>query len=125
MEISTLREKKNNWIRLAFTRFLTDRYKMSFQTASSKMRVTRIRKWELVGIRNCILAFCPDYEGNFEDFMTSIESKSKFYCFMEYEFGMSSKTAFVRFQQFNFSELELKGLNAAYDEFLAYQKEQA
>lgn len=125
MDLSTLSEEKNKWIRLSFTRFLQSQFGLNVQTAYGKLRRGRVRKWELVGIEHCIREFNPDYVGDLKDFLESTESKTKFYAFMEKEYEMSAKTAFVRFQQFKFSELELKGINAAYDEFIALQKEKA
>lgn len=125
MDLSTLSEEKSRWIRLSFTRFLHIRFGLNVQTAYGKLRRGRVRKWELVGIEHCIRKFDPDYSGDLKHFLESIESKTKFYVFMEKKYQMSGKTSCTRFQQFNFTELELKGLKAAYDEFIALQKEKA
>ena len=124
MDISTLSEKKNRLIRLRFTRFLVNRYGENFQRIRGKLYSSRIRKWELVGIESCILEFSPEYDGEMKDFLATTDRKTKFYYFMELECGMSTRTAFVRFQKFNFSELELKGLNAVYAEFQDFKEKE-
>lgn len=122
MEIRTLSEKRNRWIRLSFTRFLVERYGMNLQTAYGKLHKARIQKWEVMGIVKCILAHSPDYSGEPADFFSQTESKIRFCTFMESECGMSAKTAFVRFRSFDFSAIELKGFDVAYEEFLEHQK---
>lgn len=117
MEIRTLSEKKNRKTRLRFTRFLVSRFGMSIPTAYGKLHKSRVRRWELLGIENCIRTFSPEYEGELKDFIQGLESKHQFYAFMEKECGMSIKTASIHFPLFDFTELELIGFQAAYDEF--------
>lgn len=122
MDVRTLSEKKNRWIRLSFTRFLTEFYGMNFQTAHGKLHNARIRRWELLGIESCIKAYSPEFTGSLSDFFSQTESKTRFCAYMKSECGMSSKTAFIRFTKFDFTNVELKGFNAIYDHFVSSQR---
>ena len=119
-EISTLRERigRRRPIRLSFTRHLSERYGMVMGTASYKILHARYHRWEVVGIDGCIAAYLPEYEGEPEGFYRNIPSKADFRRFMADEMGMCSSVADRRFTDFDFSELERKGLRKAYEDFI-------
>lgn len=120
VEISTLRERlsKRRNIRLAFTRYLAERYGMKVQTAHTKVRRFIFRPWELVGIEECISRFLPEYTGKPEDFYRNSTMKPKFRRFMSEEMGMCPFVSRRRFTDFDFTELELKGVIRAYEDFV-------
>lgn len=107
--------RRENRHRLAFTRFLIREYGLNIQTVYGKLRRSLVKEWELEGIANCIVAFQPDYEGNIYVFWEQCR-KTDFCRFMETK-GISENTVRKRFTLQNFSELEVIGLNAAYERF--------
>ena len=106
-------------IRLCFSRYVSSRYGMNMCTAYGKFRSGRVKRWEAVGIQGCISQYMPEYVGKPEDFFGSLPSKTDFARFMSSEMGMCSNTVWKRFPVFDFTELEMKGLNEAYREYFA------
>jgi len=90
---------------------------MNIQTAYGKIKRKLVKEWELKGIENCVHLFDPSYKGELKDFYSQCR-RTEFCRFMRREMGLCEKTTCRRFKAFDFSELELKGLNAVYEEFL-------
>lgn len=77
------------------------------------------RKWEMVGILGCISCYInEDYKGSVKDFYDSLSVKSDFLHFMCNEMQMSERTARERFRKDDFCEIELKGFETIYQEFV-------
>lgn len=102
-----------------FTRYLVEKYGMNVQTAYGKLRRMAVRRWEAEGIRRCIHGFDPGYTGKPEDFWDGLEDKRAFISFMDEQMGMGACTAERRFGRFDFTPLEVKGLDEAYGECMA------
>lgn len=106
-------------IRRSFTRYISEKYDMPISTAYSKIRLTRIEKWEWDGIENCIREFLdgtPPRDLN--SFFDDIPNKWEFMRFMAQR-SMCERTAFLRFTSMNFKKWELKGIRAIWEEFLS------
>lgn len=116
--ISRLVDQKHKPFRLGFTRYLVEQYGMSASTAYPKIRTSRFRKWETVGISDCIALFSPEYSGEAKDFYNSLPDKGSFQKFMSEKMGMGGRTVSIRFRAFDFSEVEMKGLNNIYKEYM-------
>lgn len=109
--------------RLGFTRYLCERYHLPVQTAYGKLRRNLIKEWELIGLDECAHRFMPEFTGSANDFYQHYCGfKSHFEQFMV-QFGMCSKTANIRFRAADFTELQCKGLEAAFVEFMNKQGE--
>lgn len=116
MEKGIFNPTRGNRKRLAFSRFLIKNYGMNIQTAYAKIKRARVKEWELKGIRNCIYIYDPSYEGELRNFYEQC-SRTSFCRFMSKKMGMCENTTCKRFKAFNFTEMELKGLEAIYEEF--------
>lgn len=114
--ISRLSQKKLRPYRLGFTQYLVENYGMSSSTAYPKIRKNRMKRWEVVGIAGCVKAFMPEYDGKLCDFYEGISCKGKFLSFMS-EMGMSDRTARDRFREFDFTEVEIKGMEKIFQEY--------
>lgn len=119
MKISTLRKEQRRPFRLVFTHYLVEKYGMNVQTAYGKLRKMAVRRWEAEGIRKCILGFDPGYTGKPENFWDSLEDKKAFVCYMGERMEMGACTVEKRFGNFDFTPLEVKGFDEAYEECLA------
>lgn len=109
---------ENRSIRLGFTKYLHERYNLSAQTAYGKLRRNLIKEWERIGLDECAHRFMPEFTGSANDFYQYYWGfKNRFEQFMA-QFGMCSKTANIRFRAADFTELECKGLEAAFEEFM-------
>lgn len=117
MKISTLRSQRKRPMRLMFTHYLVENYGVNVQTAYGKLRRMQVRRWEAEGIRRCILTFAPEYNGELKDFYAGLPSRIAFARFMKEKMQMSEKTTDKRFGAFDFTPLEIKGLDEAYQEF--------
>lgn len=115
--IQALSEAKRRPLRLGFSRYLSERYGMSQSTAYQKIRLNRVKKWELTGIASCIDRFMPGYTGDLSDFYGNLANKGKFLTYMSTSMGMGERTARDRFRDFDFTELEIKGLEKIYNEY--------
>lgn len=119
MKISTILSGKKKMLRLGFTRYVVEKYGLNRFTAHTKFRRGLVRKWEMVGISQCVELFLGyPYQGRLEEFYDSLPVKSDFVKFMSAEMGLSERTVRRRFKAFDFTELEVKGLEKAYQEFL-------
>ena len=118
MKISTILSGKKRVLRLGFTRYVVEKYGLNRFTAHTKIRRGMFRKWEIVGIAECVNIFLGyPYEGRLEDFYEILSVKSDFLKFMSSELGISERTARRRFKDFDFTEFEIKGLEKVYQEF--------
>ena len=117
MKISTLSEHRSRNVRLSFTRYLVTQYGMNQQTAYGKLRTARVKKWEISGIERCIRQFAPDYQGEMKDFYSSLSKKTEFCQYMNDKMEMSIKTVSSRFRRFDFTKIELDGLESIYHKF--------
>lgn len=119
MKISTISDKKNRFLRLGFTRHVVQKFGVNEYTTYGRLRRGIFSKWMLIGIRQCICQYLKDDTfTDFEGFYESLAVKSEFIKFMSSEMGMCERTARSRFKNFDFNELELIGLDAAYEEFI-------
>lgn len=120
--IQALSEKKLSPLRLGFSRYLVDRYGMSMSTAYQKIRLNRVRRWEVEGVEKCLRDFDPDYDGRMEDFFENVHRKGKFIEFMK-ERGMGEHALRTHFRNFDFTELEIRGLESVYKEYRKQMEE--
>lgn len=118
MKKHTISGLEQRFLRLGFTRYVVHDYGMNINTAYRKFRHGIVRRWELLGIRECICRYAGDDVENINDFYNNLEVKSNFVKFMEEEMGMSEHTVRKRFKAFDFSKLEIKGLSNVYNEFI-------
>lgn len=106
-------------IRARFTHYISQEYDMPISTAYSKIRLTRIEKWEWDGIENCICEFLGGTPPkDFDSFFDDIPNKWEFMRFMAKR-SMCPRTAFLRFTNMKFKAWELKGIRAIWEEFLS------
>lgn len=120
MDIDIYNPNRGNRKRLAFSRFLIKNYGMNIQTAYGKIRRRLVKEWELKGIVNCVRMFDSGYSGDLKNFYEQCR-RTEFCRFMSKNMGMCEKTTCKRFKAFDFSEIELKGLEAIYEEFKTMQ----
>lgn len=119
MKIRTMLGKKHKSLRLCFTHYVVEKYGINIYTAHTRFRRGILSQWMIVGIRGCIREFLEDDSfTDFENFYKDLPVKSKFIEFMQEEMGMCERTARERFKKFDFSELELIGLEAVYEQFI-------
>lgn len=120
--IQALSEKKLSPMRLGFSRYLVDKYGMSMSTAYQKIRLKRVRRWEVEGMEKCMREFDPEYKGKLEDFFSSVRVKGEFIEFMK-ERGMGERSLRSHFRSFDFTEIELRGMESIYEEYKKQMEE--
>lgn len=120
--IRALSEKKLSPIRLGFSRYLVEHYGMSMSTAYQKIRLNRVRRWEAEGVEKCLRDFSPCYEGKLEDFFPGLPHKKEFIEFMNTR-GMGEHACRTHFRNFDFTEVEIRGLEAIYKEYRKQMEE--
>ena len=109
-------------MRLGFSRYLVEHYGMSMSTAYQKIRLNRVRRWEAEGVEKCLIDFDPDYEGELKDFFSGVRKKGEFIEFMK-ERGMGEHALRAHFRNFDFTEVELRGLESIYKEYKKQMEE--
>lgn len=98
------------------SRYMNMEYGIPVRTMYYKLRERRIKKWEWMGIENCIRDFMPGYTGELADFWDAVPGRWKFIDYMS-EHGMSAMTVYRHFAGFNFKEWELIGLSRIVDDW--------
>lgn len=89
---------------------------MPYYTARSRIQ-KGFREWEIIGVDGCMTEFDPECnqpDGFFRE--AGGETRSAFATFMESR-GMSRKTVYSRFYDFNFREWERMGVDAVVDSY--------
>ena len=116
MKFRTMIEHRKQ--RLMFVRFLHKTYGLNIQTAYAKLRECRFKKWECIGISACIREYAPSYRGKKKEFYQKLYKKKLDFSYFMESMGMCERTARKRFDAFDFTELELQGMDKAYDKFI-------
>lgn len=91
------------------SRYMSERWEVSFRTIYYKLRENRVKKWEWMGIENCIRDYMPEYQGQICDFWNAVPRRWEFIHYMT-ERGMSAMTVYRHFTNFDFKGWELKGI---------------
>lgn len=98
------------------SRYMGSHYDCSFRTIYHKLRENRVKKWEWMGIENCIRDYMPEYRGPLADFWNFVPARWKFIGYMT-ERGMSAMTVYHHFTDFDFKDWELKGISGIVEDW--------
>lgn len=138
-----LMDEKRHSFRKGFVRYITERYGVNPYTAYPKLRKGRFHRWEVEGIASCLATYenlirqnqdqnQDKYIGyawrlmqgnrtqnDWRNFYDSMKNKSDFVRFMSF-YGMGQTTVRRRFANFKFSDIEMRGWENVYREYLAF-----
>lgn len=76
------------------------------------------RKWEVVGIKNMIHCFAPDYEEDPKLFWNGLQQKRDFVSFMKDEGGMCRTSCYMLFTAMSFKPWQWEGLDSLAAKFM-------
>lgn len=91
------------------SRYMKEHYGIPFSTMYNKLRSSKVKRWEWMGIENCIRDYMPDYSGKLDEFWNMVPGRWKFIDYMT-ERGMSAMTVYRYFGEFKFKNWEVIGL---------------
>lgn len=98
-----------------FSFWCADKYGISPRGIYEKLRRGRTKIWEWEGILNCIKQHEPEWEGTAKEFWDS-HPHSSFATFMGTK-QMSWVTVWKKFEEDNWSDMEVRGIKNVYREY--------
>lgn len=114
----TLQGTKNG----LFNKFLfwLEAYDANYYTMRDKLiyKQRGFRNWELLGVRQMIRRFAPDYKGDLKLFWNTLEQKRDFVAYMKEEGGMCRTSCYMLFPTMAFKSWQWEGLDALAAKFM-------
>lgn len=76
------------------------------------------RSWEVIGVKNMILRFAPDYDGDPKLFWNTLEKKTAFVTYMKEEGGMCRTSCYALLPEMKFKPWQWEGLDRLAAKFM-------